>query len=380
MAKQYLKLDRPVKSYGDDQLKQVFADMPKSEILRTIILNEREHLAVSYDRSLRSFWYATVKPVLSRIGRLEKKHKDDRVVELWSADLSRYFADLVKNGELLYSDLRIVDDSRSRENPANRYQVDGLASYGYIRSIAPHSNIVITTEKDTIYSIISGVARLFGCSCISGHGQNSLAAMEDLIRGMEEPQDVYILTMTDYDPAGYEISKTFQKQVTYLRRNLCRGANIHLERIGLTPDQLTEEEVNMNVYEPKRSGLARWFRETGGVNGAPYGLELDALTPDRIRQIFASSLKTYITDQSPYKSFIREEYVKSVILEGIRPFIETMTAEILATAEAQNITVYDFDMFDLCERGFNYIPVKQLCRDNRDAAIIGRAKTYFNNH
>lgn len=377
MAKKYIGLKRHVMEYSPGELRDLLGGLKKSELLRSIILNEKQFLKVDYNRSLRGFWYSTVKPTLSKLGLLTEIDQTEEKLQRWDAELSRYCAELIRLGALSsYSDIKIVDASRQRENPGNRYKVNHLETYGYQVTVSPYSNIILGTEKDTIYEIITDLARFFGCSCISGHGQNSFSAMEDLLRGVNKKENVYILTLTDYDPAGDSISETFFNQAMDLRRALGITGRITIERLGITPRQLTAPEVEANKYVPKEKGRAEWANKTGGINGEPYGLELDSLPPERIREIFVTSIKKYIKDQKPYKEFIKGAYIQSIILKGIKDKIAGITEDIISREEG-NIEGYDFDIFDLASLGYNEIPIDRLCSNNRDGAIIERALSYF---
>ncbi|MCX5804228.1 MAG: hypothetical protein NTU69_11990 [Proteobacteria bacterium] len=213
MSKKYTSLTRPIKEIPKDELKRILAGVKQSELIRSIILNEKQFLSADTDRSLRRFWYFTVKPVLEKLGLLTESDQTEEGLTRWDAELSRYMAELVRMGVLTYKDLKIVDTSRRRKNPINQYQVDSLSTFGYLVNSAPYPNIIVSTEKDTAYPIIEQLADLFGLSCISGKGQNALAAMEGLIRNMGTiTDDIYILTLTDYDPSGYSIAETFQNQ------------------------------------------------------------------------------------------------------------------------------------------------------------------------
>ena len=283
-------MDQLIRDIPADELRYLLGGLKKSELLRTIILNEKEFISVDYDRSLRSFWYTSVKPILEKLGLLSKTDMTEEGLTRWDSELSRYMSELVKLGVLSYQDLRIIDTSRLKEAPSIRYYTPNVDTYGYEISIPAYPNIILGTEKDTIWNIIYGMSNLFGCSCISGKGQNSLGAMEVLIRGILEVKPdidrIYILTLTDYDPAGYYIADTFYNQAKVIVRNLGFDIDIYAERLGIFPHQLTEEEIEQNKYTPKPANRDKWFNATGGINGEPYGLELDALTPDRIREIF----------------------------------------------------------------------------------------------
>ncbi|RLF39778.1 MAG: hypothetical protein DRN12_06495 [Thermoplasmata archaeon] len=372
IAKHYVELDKPIREIPADKLRNLLGGLKNSELLRTIILNEKQFLTVDYDRSLRSFWYTSVKPVLDKLGLLSKTDMSEEGLTRWDSELSRYMSELVKLGVLSYQDLRIIDTSRLKDNPSIKYHTPNVDTYGYEISIPAYPNIILGTEKDTIWNIIHGMSNLFGCSCISGKGQNSLGAMEVLIRGILEVKPeidrIYILTLTDYDPAGYYIADTFYNQAKVIVKNLGYDIDIYAERLGIFPGQLTEEEIEQNKYTPKPANRDKWFTATGGINGEPYGLELDALPPDRIREIFvSSSLKKYI-DTDVYREFVKKSYIKKVVLEYLEDKVDSLTNAVIER-ELVNVKLVDFNIFDLAIDGYSYLPVKKLCLTDRDDQI-----------
>lgn len=153
MGKKHKALNGPVKAYTAAELIPLMRGLKKSEILRTIILNEKEYLAIDYDRSLRGFWYSTVKPTLDKLGLLTETDATEAGLTRWDAELSRYVANLVRAGDVTYEALRIVDTSRQRQTPAINYDCPGLDTYGYPVTTALYSHVIISTEKDTVYSI-----------------------------------------------------------------------------------------------------------------------------------------------------------------------------------------------------------------------------------
>ena len=85
MAKLYIRLDRPVKSYSADELKSHIGHLKGLELMRTIILNEKEFLSVDYSRSLRGFWYSTVKPTFDKLGKLSAADSTGEMLTKWDA-------------------------------------------------------------------------------------------------------------------------------------------------------------------------------------------------------------------------------------------------------------------------------------------------------
>jgi hypothetical protein len=190
-------------------------------------------------RTLRGLWYVLVKPILSRIGILYKR---------------------TKGGKL-----------------------------------GPHYPwIIIFTEKDTIYPVIENIASVYGVSSLSGGGEPSAACTENLIKEIqatdEYGDEIVLIGLTDYDPHGYFIYNAQCKQI----RDLFPDIALSECRIGLTPDQLTPEQLELKAYQPSNKGLDKWFEITGGINGQKLGLELDALPMQQIRGMFATAIEDAI--------------------------------------------------------------------------------------
>ena len=378
--KKYIEIDKSIKELSDDELSKTFGGLKKSVLMRSIILNEKKFLSVSYNRSLRALWYATVKPILSRLGFLSASDTTEEGLTKWDKELSGYLAELVRSGDCSYADLRIVDNSRRRFTPETFLSSPGVDTFTYDVTTPKYPHLIISTEKDTIYEIIETIATFFGLSCVSGKGQNSLACMEDLLRKANIEKDITILTLTDYDPAGYIIADTFYNQINDLKQNLGLGhINVNIERIGIFPEQLSPQEIEQNKYTPKPDNLDKWFNITGGINGEKMGLELDALPPERIRSIFINALKKYI-DVNEYADFLKESHLKYVLLKLIENKIADLSQEIISSMK-DSVKIDDLDvLFKNAERGWSkYLPVETICHigSDQENEILRQVGKYF---
>ena len=207
----FATLPRFVKDMDTDELEDFFPPgldedgkpyYTKSFLMRSIIMNEKRYGNTYESRTLRAMWYSSVKPTLDKLGLLEASDMSEASLTQWDKTLSRYVCDLLRRGYLTFSDLGIYDTSRKKSTPMETfYSVGSQSSYAYKGRIAPYPNILIATEKDTVYDIISQLANLFGLSCISCKGQNALGAMERIIYRMTTSgidfDEVIILTLTD---------------------------------------------------------------------------------------------------------------------------------------------------------------------------------------
>ena len=376
--KLYTTFNKHIKEIPADELKEAFRGCNKSFIMRSIIMNEKDFLPKNTEeRSLRRVWYATVKPTLDKLGLLTEKDMSEDGLSNWDVDLSRYAVELVRKGLVTYSALRIMDTSRQRNVPTNSFCTVSSRVYGYQVGTAQCANVILCTEKDTAFGLVERIASLYGCSCLSGKGQNAFAATESLLIDMDAGRysDIYILTMTDYDPSGFYISDTFRKQVEAMKPVLGITARVHTERLGITPCQLTETEIQQNMYSPKTTNLDKWMKATGGINGQPKGLELDALPDQRLREIFVTSLKKYI-DGTVYEDMIKDAYIRQVMLSAIKDYIDDMARNIIGSIR-DKITVRNFDMARLALQGYSHLPIAQLCNDDNDSEIAEMALDYF---
>jgi hypothetical protein len=319
-------------------------DLANTEVIRSILIAEIKAVkdgAPRETRTLRGLWYEIVKPLLSRAGLLHKLTSNNKPVT-WDGELSEGLVDLVRDGLTSYENLKILDGSRQRQ--AARSLSAQLIVVSMVGGHYPW--VILFTEKDTIWPILESLANLYGVSAISGGGQPSNAATENIVRKIirseayqeTQPKEIIVLSLTDYDPAGYSISESQVNQIIEAangtdpseRGNL---KSVKPKRLGLTPDQLTPEEIEANAYEPAKKGLAAWVKETGGINGQPLGLELDSLPLSRLRAMFATEIEAVIDIDRRYND-LREAFIDLMACRQLLPEFEKQREALIDQAKA----------------------------------------------
>lgn len=394
MGKDYIILrDNPM-DMTRDTLQSKMAGQGWAVVMRSILMYEIERCdAVRAGgqtieaRTLRGLWYRLIKPSLERLGALEKTFYDEtrvsnpkdlhRVPE-WAGLMSKYLAELVRLGRTTYARLGIIDGSRPKRQPAGQtLPLENVSILG-----VHHPGILLFTEKDTIYTIVESIARIYGIGVLSGSGKPSFAATENLISdmvnhaGFATGSNIHILTLTDYDPSGYIIAEAVVQQVSEVAANFGpKVGDVVYSRLGLTPDQLPADERARNAYTPAASGLEKWFEETGGVDGQPLGLELDALPLSEIRRLFVDGLQTIITSEEPYRQDLAAALVDMLIWESLESEInerrEALRLAIDADSIIGSLTCSPAAVARFAKAGHSYIdPLRQDKGLFRAAAAI----------
>lgn len=359
MAKKltYRTLPTNLFSLPDQEVKRQLSGLNYAQVIRSIVLYEVNAIRageVREVRTLRGLWYKLIKPILSRSGRLNELGKNNKPVD-WNRYLSDYLTELVDAGITSYEELSIIDGSRERRPAA---QVD--AQLVDVTMIGGHYPwVILFTEKNTIWPIVENIASLYGVSAISGKGEPSNACSENITRAIinseaykaAQPEALILLALTDYDPSGYDIYNAQVDQITTAARNydgeLGKLKQVIHKRIGITPDQLTPAELGANSYEPKDQNLAKWFKETGGINGQPLGLELDSLETSRIRAMYASAIEAEIDLTNRYND-LREAFIDLMACNALLPEFNRRRAELITQAK-QSPYYYDIKTAPLSE-------------------------------
>jgi hypothetical protein len=201
--------------------------------------------------SLRDFWYNPTKPIVERVFP-EKDRLDDR--------LSERLSEAVEDGRVRYRDLNILDDSRKRR----------------LYTTSPESDRILFVEKRSAYRKLQPLAEVYELTLISGGGHASTAMIEDVIHHLQHggggASGYEVFLLSDYDPSGFCITESFVER--------CRVLGLPIksvERVGISPDHLEDEEIARQRFEPPvdNDRAAAWLEENG-IEGR-YGLELEAV-------------------------------------------------------------------------------------------------------
>jgi hypothetical protein len=397
-----IRFDGPIVEIPREELLLAFKDILEwddsgaaidglADVTRAIILNELEFPSDTAIRDERDIWYASVKPIFSKLGMLRKPlssgSTDQAFLKGRTDLLQKYVAQYVREGLFTYRQLGIIDHSRDKHHCAAAESYEESSGYAVAFGMFPW--LVLATEKDTQFAELSRIAQLYGCSAISGSGQCAFAATERLIDGImaeflervkvgaPAAKWIEFLAFTDYDGAGFSIAETFATQARYCLKNLSKSTGektfekipVHISRLGINLDQMSEKEVEDNKYQmPENAINKKWFERTGGIGGELYGLELNAMKHARRVKIITDGLNERIPIDI-FKKLVRGSYIRKIALGACHELIET-ALEMTVARERDNVAEPEIttdSLQSLAIEGAAEFPIE--CDGNREGAI-----------
>lgn len=223
---------------------------------------------------LRGFWYSYIKPTLARADSLN--HDVDQY-----SQMIKVFVRLIQYRNLMrYRDMGFIDDN---END---------------RKIGINSHIILFAEKAGHYPLLKRIAEEVDITILSLGGQPSLLSAEYFVDDIKSHdidirKSFYTFSLVDYDTSGWIIRDAFLNDLRFFGLK-------HIQHTDLIlPDIFSDEEIHLKKYplptppemEQKNK---KWLKESGGIDGKLYGLEVDAAPTQRIQKLFAEETKDLI--------------------------------------------------------------------------------------
>lgn len=235
--------------------------------------------------SLRDFWYNPSKPVLERAFPDKVDDPDFKFSRRMSQYLSDTMSEMVKDGEVSYRELNILDDSRQRA--VNRGTIE--------------EDKILFVEKDAAYRKLKPLEQTYKLSIVSGSGFQATALIEDLAHELNGATSYKLYVLSDYDPTGFKIVEDFEERAGQL------GIQVSdVQRLGIKPSQLDAETIIEQKFSPPINSERdeEWMAQYG-IEGE-YGLELEAIGDlnnkgPELRRVVVDALKDDIRERERYK-------------------------------------------------------------------------------
>jgi hypothetical protein len=167
--------------------------------------------------------------------------------------------------------------------------------------------VEIWCEKDALAGVIYGVTDQYDVPLMVARGYSSVtflkSAAED-IEAREKP--AYVYHLGDWDPSGQNAADNIENRL----REFAPNAEIHFEKIAVTPDQIEAWDLPRRPTKTTDSRSVAW---RGGDS-----VELDAIAPDQLRQLVRDAIEQHIDRHHLEVTRVVEESERE-ILRAFRP-------------------------------------------------------------
>ncbi len=232
------------------------------------------------DGNIRSFWYRSIKPVLSKLGfKLSGSKYTEKVYD--------NFVEMVTKQKLFrYADFGFIDER------------------GHARVIGKtNGNLILFVEKEGLFGLVKKMALEHDATCIALGGFPSYLTTEFLVGNLGQlgllKEPLRLFSIVDYDPSGYWIEREFTEQLKDF------GAKVAGVCSLVNPKELPNDLLETCKYKLKKgSKTDNWLKATGGIAKEAFGLEADAFGYQRIQDAYEKAVLPYLKAVS--KNVVRQ--------------------------------------------------------------------------
>jgi hypothetical protein len=291
--------------YQTEDLRAIFGTN-RSELIRSIIRNEKDKGRPAEERTLRELWYDAVKIPLMRLEPDKReKYGEGKWGRKASQALSAVLSDMVLAGELRYRDIGIRDASRLHTNGEK-----------------PFDEVIVFVEDNATFQKVKSVAKAYRITMIEGKGFEATALIEKLQRidPFWRDKRYRLVAMTDYDAYGHKILEDLISRMQQLGFRLSHNT-VEEVRIGIMPEDIDEDLLMEKRFEiPVENDYDQDWVDQYGIDGA-YGLELQAAEGPKRREILIQALEAICPEKTLY-DHLREESWGWIPDEGADELVE----------------------------------------------------------
>jgi hypothetical protein len=249
----------------------------------------REIVEADQPMTVRQVYYRCV--VAGIVGKDEAEY--DKVQTM--------LTDLRREGKIPYD--WIIDEGRFTRQP---YTVEGIAQAindtrrGYRKDPWQRldEHVQIWVEKNALVGVLQPVTDEYDVALMSSVGYSSISFLHEAATAFSNyaGMPIYIYHLGDLDPSGAQASEVIEKDL----REFAPDAEIHFERIAITPEQIIEFGLQPALRDTKaKDPRYRWFcdryRDTPVLNGGRLSCELDAIRPNDLRDLVRKVIEQHLS-------------------------------------------------------------------------------------
>jgi hypothetical protein len=272
--------------------------------------------------TVRAVFYLAVAAMLIDKSEKEYKHTIVRLLSVMREEwLDWYRDDAPATSAIVpFGDDYIIDASRWIRKPTSyRGPEAGLQRFAeaYRRDLWEYADAYVAfyCEKETIADLVYQQTAAWDVPLSVFHGFSSkgfLYENAEAIAAAGKPAYLYFLR--DHDPSG---DKIFKSAVNSLIRYAPRDAEIHVEQLAVTPEQI--RAFSLPTRPTKIEGNSHATDWTGGES-----VEVDAIPPAELRRIINSAIVRHVDQHALQVIRVAERSEREVmaLISGHLPEIQ----------------------------------------------------------
>jgi hypothetical protein len=162
--------------------------------------------------------------------------------------------------------------------------------------------VYLGVEKAGLVAQLQAWFADLGIAVLALGGYTSQSYVADVQRDVaRQNRPAVLLYAGDFDPSGEDIDRDF------VARSACWA---RVERVALSADQVSEYQLPPAMGKATESRAAAFVKRHGEL----VQVELDALPPDLLRQIYAEALAPFWDDAAYQRAVEREDGDRAVLL------------------------------------------------------------------
>jgi hypothetical protein len=229
------------------------------------------------------------------------------------------------------------------------------AGYNYSNMLQPY-HVEVWVEKSTMNDVLIPICKKYAVNLITGLGYMSITSVIMLTeRIMDIGKPCRIIYISDFDPSGDGMPVAMSRQVQYWLNKQGLDADVKLEPIVLTMDQVKQYNLPRVPIEDKHLGKTSFEQKYG--SGA---VELDAL-----QSLHPGVLESIVTE---YILQFRDKNLTNKILNT-----RVEAQQILNDLYDKNIAIYQGDLEEIEQKirsvASNYEYRLQLLSEEMDEEL-----------
>jgi hypothetical protein len=223
---------------------------------------------------------------------------------------------------------RTVEKSSEWKNVKDLIE-SAIYSYRLPRWKDQDKEVMIFSEKDAVYSVVSPLARKYHIMLSINRGYNSASNMYELSKKIAnrliKGKEIILLYLGDHDSSGLDMIRDIQERV----EEFLEGGHEYIYPyfriipVALTMKQIRERDLPPNpakTTDPR----AKWYIEQFGNTS----WELDALKPEDMAIIVEDAIRKHI-DMKKYNAWkVKEQKHKRKLKEYAKKLLEEEGEEI----------------------------------------------------